>query len=89
MFRCGFPCPGNYNPVDHYIQMLAVIPGEEENSKKRIGIVCQQFDQSELGLQLEQSASVLPDRNEQPVERGSPYKVFPSLLIFKLSNLYI
>ena len=61
--------------------MLAVVPGEEEQSRKNIGVVCEQFNQSAQGLELEKLSSIVPDKNDNGSNRTSPYKVFLLLLI--------
>ncbi|CAG5130201.1 unnamed protein product [Candidula unifasciata] len=33
--RNQFPCPRNFNPGDHYILTLAIVPGKEEESRRR------------------------------------------------------
>nr|BBB02489.1 Protein white [Harmonia axyridis] len=43
------PCPPNFNPADHYIQLLAIIPGSEESCKRSIKAVCDAFESSSLG----------------------------------------
>ena len=37
--RVQLPCPMNFNPADHYIHVLAVTPGNENDCKKRIKYV--------------------------------------------------
>ncbi|KAG1660602.1 Protein white [Nymphon striatum] len=34
--QCGLACPRLFNPADHYIYSLAVVPGDEERSKGAI-----------------------------------------------------
>ncbi len=48
-FRIGHPCPDDFNPSDHYIHKLSVLPKEEEESRERIDHVCEQFEQSSYG----------------------------------------
>ncbi|KAG1660606.1 Protein white [Nymphon striatum] len=36
--QCGLACPRLFNPADHYIYSLAVVPGDEERSKGAISI---------------------------------------------------
>ncbi len=43
------PCPPNYNPSDHYVNVLAVSPGKEDECKKRIKAVCDAYQESEEG----------------------------------------
>ena len=35
----GFPVPNQYNPSDHFIKTLAIIPGETESSVERINVL--------------------------------------------------
>ena len=30
------PCPPNYNPADHYIYTLAIVPQKEDESRERV-----------------------------------------------------
>ena len=48
------PCPPNHNPGDFYINVLASIPGEEEESKKRIKEICDAFETSDVGKDMMQ-----------------------------------
>ena len=48
----GFPCPQDYNPADHFVSVLAVLEGEEEESKERISTICAGFQQSQAGADL-------------------------------------
>ncbi|KAG1660600.1 Protein white [Nymphon striatum] len=36
--QCGLACPRLFNPADHYIYSLAVVPGDEERSKGAISM---------------------------------------------------
>ena len=71
----------NYNPADHYVQVLAVVPGQEEESRARISAVCKQFYSSQQGLELEKLSSIVPDKGERGATRASPYKVIRITLI--------
>ncbi|CAG9585745.1 unnamed protein product [Danaus chrysippus] len=48
----GAACPANYNPADHYIQLLAGVPGREETTRHTIDTVCTAFARSEIGCKL-------------------------------------
>jgi len=48
----GFECPYNFNPADFYILTLAIVPGLEEERKKRVEAICDQFDGSDEGTAL-------------------------------------
>ncbi|KAH9524966.1 hypothetical protein Btru_028363, partial [Bulinus truncatus] len=41
--RHGYPCPLKYNPSDHYILTLAIVPGQEEERLQRTKEICDQF----------------------------------------------
>jgi ABC-type multidrug transport system ATPase subunit len=44
----GFRVPYNYNPADFYIKNLAVPPANKEISLKRVNLICDGFENSEL-----------------------------------------
>merc|ERR1712142_1402784 len=71
---CGLPCPTNFNPADHYVQVLAVVPGEEDVSRKRIDSVCREFNASAQGLELDKLSSVVPEKATSSSKKTSPYK---------------
>ena len=73
--RCGFACPTNYNPADHYLQVLAVVPGQEEASHIKLQKVCDEFDSSERGLELAKTCSAASSSSStMPTSKSSPYK---------------
>ena len=37
-FRLGYPCPMNFNPADYFVNTLAIVPEEEEESKTRVKV---------------------------------------------------
>ena len=37
-YRVNYPCPTNYNPADHYVHTLAVIPGQENECKAKCNV---------------------------------------------------
>lgn len=47
--NAGYPCPNNYNPADHYVHVLAVTPGKEEECREKVAIICDAYDASEHG----------------------------------------
>lgn len=48
----GLPCPSNYNPADFYIHTLAIVPGQEAETRKRSKAICDSYDASDYGLQV-------------------------------------
>jgi len=46
--EAGFPSPENYNPFDHYIFTLAVIPGREEKCRRQVGRVTASYRASQV-----------------------------------------
>ena len=40
----GHACPPNYNPADHYVHTLAIIPGDEEKCRKKAAAICDAFE---------------------------------------------
>ncbi len=66
----GYPCPDKFNPADHYVHVLAITPGDEDTCRKRVGEICQQFEQSDWGelcllhrtLALPTNCSLIPSR---------------------------
>lgn len=52
LIRLGAACPANYNPADHFIQILAGVPGREETTRHTVDTVCTAFAKSELGCSI-------------------------------------
>ncbi|KAK5645429.1 hypothetical protein RI129_006729 [Pyrocoelia pectoralis] len=48
----NIPCPTNYNPADHLVQSLAIVPGKEESCKEIVGWICDEFERSDNGKKL-------------------------------------
>lgn len=49
------PCPSNYNPGDFYVQLLAVVPGNENESRENIRRICDTFASSDYSKELHKS----------------------------------
>lgn len=47
IWRCGYPCPVNFNPADFFIQTLAIQPGSEEQCLKNVNHICDSYEKSE------------------------------------------
>ncbi|KAH8361040.1 protein white [Drosophila serrata] len=71
----GAQCPTNYNPADFYVQVLAVVPGREIESRERIAKICDNFAISKVARDMEQllATKSLQQPLEQP-ENGFTYK---------------
>lgn len=71
----GAQCPTNYNPADFYVQVLAIVPGRESESRERIGKICDSFATSKVARDMEQllAAKAQTQALEQP-ENGYTYK---------------
>lgn len=39
----------NYNPADHYVQVLAIVPGKELECRERVSKMCEDFAQTDEG----------------------------------------
>jgi len=48
----GHPCPINYNPADHYVQVLSIEAGREEECVKTINHISEQFKNTTNGKDL-------------------------------------
>ncbi|KAK3770915.1 hypothetical protein RRG08_036514 [Elysia crispata] len=46
----NYPCPSNYNPSDHYILTLAIVPGNEADSKKKSTAICDAYMKTENAI---------------------------------------
>lgn len=42
--RLGMKCPINYNPADFFIHELAVMPGKELESKRKVNRICDYYE---------------------------------------------
>jgi hypothetical protein len=39
----------NYNPADHYVHVMAVTPGREEECRAKVNTICDAFEASPEG----------------------------------------
>ncbi|XP_030246211.1 protein white [Drosophila navojoa] len=71
----GAQCPTNYNPADFYVQVLAIVPGREVESRERIAKICDNFAISKVARDMEHllATKALTQPLEQP-ENGYTYK---------------
>ncbi|XP_026668551.1 ABC transporter G family member 3-like [Ceratina calcarata] len=76
----GAACPSNYNPADYFVQMLAVVPGQEMSCRHAINTVCDAFQKSELGIKIALEAEAINSECEDSLKdsksygKRSPYK---------------
>ena len=78
----GLPCPPNFNPADFYIHTLATVPGREAESRRKSKDLCDAFDISEAGRQIQELVKTnrsAKDGGSQDFDavvekRRSPYK---------------
>jgi len=73
----GFPCPQDFNPADHLISLLAVEPGNEAEDRARVSLLCDAFDDSELGKEVK--AAVKNENEEAGEFKDDNDKVSPYL----------
>lgn len=66
----GHPCPMNYNPANHFILTLAIIPGFESECKGRVEKMCEHYDNSQASKKLEYF-----ETNQDPYERRMSQKL--------------
>ncbi|KAF7270964.1 hypothetical protein GWI33_016096 [Rhynchophorus ferrugineus] len=54
------PCPKNYNPADYFIQLLAIVPDNEESCRHAVNMICDKYERSLTGMEvtLESSTKV-------------------------------
>lgn len=72
----GAQCPTNYNPADYYVQVLAVMPGKEQESKERIAKICDNFAVGRVSREMEQTFQKMAVKaNGVPLDEDSnhPY----------------
>lgn len=61
----NYPCPENYNPADHFIQILA-----EEESRKKTKLICDQFSESEIAQEMRAEVKAI-ETNVQDEDKNS------------------
>ena len=72
--RCGYPCPDKYNPADHYVHSLAIFPGDEENSSKRVRDIGDKFLDSDDGKVVKAVIDFHKDQYQLQQEGGRKQK---------------
>ncbi|XP_065681932.1 protein white isoform X2 [Hydra vulgaris] len=67
----NFPCPSTYNPADHFIHTLAVVPGQEVQCRAKCHSICDAFS----SIQTIQSFNSIDDTEEDSYLMKHQYKV--------------
>nr|XP_034308874.1 protein white-like [Crassostrea gigas]XP_034308875.1 protein white-like [Crassostrea gigas] len=80
----GYPCPINYNPADHFILTLAMIPGQEQACRKKIKRLCWEFENKQMKEKYENgsctSSSLLNQQELLPRYQAPCLKQFRYLI---------
>lgn len=80
LHRLGAACPSNYNPADYFVQMLAIVPGQELSCRHEINTVCDAFRKSEHGIKIALEAEAVNGefedslRDRKYLNKRSQYK---------------
>lgn len=61
------PCPMNYNPADFYVQLLAIVPGKEDESRDTIRKICDSFAVSPISTEVLRKIDVLKNSTHEPL----------------------
>ncbi|XP_031568131.1 protein white-like [Actinia tenebrosa] len=69
----GYMCPSNFNPADFFVQLLAIVPGEEEKCRERTQQICD-FHADQEKLEKENASSRSNSFSEEEVVSHQPYK---------------
>ena len=67
----GLPCPEDFNPADHLVSVLAVVPGQEEQDRARVAKLCTAFRESEEGFAVARAVGREEEAVEEDEELGS------------------
>ena len=74
----NYPCPEDFNPADHFVQTLAVVPGQEEKCGQRISEICDKFQHTEAAQDLRAEIKVIENQlaegDQRSVTRREVYK---------------
>ncbi|RDD44667.1 Protein white [Trichoplax sp. H2] len=55
----GYHCPLNYNPADHFISQLAIVPSNPDECRERVQAICDAFESSNFFVKPESSVTAL------------------------------
>ncbi|KAL3278384.1 hypothetical protein HHI36_013712 [Cryptolaemus montrouzieri] len=62
--KLGLGCPKNYNPANHYIQLLSIRSGREVECKQAVNTICDAFDSSSLGFKIRKTKDKIAESIE-------------------------
>ncbi|XP_054159477.1 protein white-like [Oppia nitens] len=76
----GLQCPNNYNPSDFYIKQLAIIPGQESQSKEKLETICDRFVDSPYAKEVmpEQICEQFISSSKEDIEYKTSRRVYKS-----------
>lgn len=58
------PCPTNYNPADFFVELLAIVPGKEDESRNKVRKICDAFAVSEYSTKIMETINSLQQHSE-------------------------
>lgn len=70
----GMPCPRKFNPADHYIMKISVIPGNEQSSKDKIAEIADQYESSENKLSIDSKIDEVIENEYESPDVSRPYR---------------
>nr|XP_022306294.1 protein white-like isoform X2 [Crassostrea virginica] len=65
----GHSCPMNYNPADHFIITLAIVPGKEAECRERVQKICDNFEASPACKEIKDKTSDLSNHPEEHLKQ--------------------
>eukprot|EP00111_Clytia_hemisphaerica_P021823 TCONS_00064161-protein len=72
----GYPIPPNYNPADHYIHTLAIIPSREAECKEKAKAICDAYDtQYGIGKQQMENGDSSKVETHHEIPQAPKFKV--------------
>ena len=74
----NYPCPEDFNPADHFVQTLAVVPGSEEENHQRISAIRDELKESEsaqdIRAEIKGIENQMAEIDKRSVTRREVYK---------------
>jgi hypothetical protein len=66
-YDVGYPCPHLFNPADHYIQNLAILPSEVKESHLKVKQICDEFQESSYQSKIKYDYNSLKSLNDSEI----------------------